>query len=136
MLPQLFVRNGIGACANFTDKIVSYCDTGDVYCNSGNNSKVHGLYLVKYPVQMEKFVLDGYDKATGNSTGGSNTTTTTTTAGPATTAGATSSGSGSATSGASATPTTAGNKNAAAGMSTGLKYAVPAALVAAAQMLL
>lgn len=108
-----------------------------MYCNSGNNSKVHGLYLVKYPQQMETFVLDGYEKATGNSTGGSNTTTTT--ASPTTTAGATSSTSGSggsATSGASATPTTAGNKNAAAGLSTGLKYAVPAALLAAAQMLL
>lgn len=108
---------------------MSYCDTGDVYCSSGNNSKVHGLYLVNYPEQMKKFVIDNYDQATG-STGGSNKTTTT--AGPTTTAGSKTS----PTSGASATATSGDNKSGAAGVSTSLMYAVPAALVAAAQMFL
>ncbi|TQV93802.1 acetylxylan esterase precursor [Cordyceps javanica] len=130
----LFVRNGIGACANFTNKIVSYCDTGDIYCSGGNNRSVHGLYLVNYPKEMIKFVIDGYNKATGNSiSDGGNSTTATT--------GPTSSSSGgggsntSPTSSSSPTATTA-KPNGAAGLSTGLMYAVPAALAAAAQMLL
>ncbi|KAM3441660.1 hypothetical protein MY4824_001438 [Beauveria thailandica] len=135
----LFVRNGIGACANFTNKIVSYCDTGDIYCSAGKNKSVHGLYLVNYPKQMMNFVIDGYNKAKGNSTGGSGKNTTATTM-TTITASPTSSGSGnsntSPTSGTSPTPSAGGQQNAAAGVSTGLMYAVPAALVAAAQMLL
>ncbi|ATY65665.1 acetylxylan esterase precursor [Cordyceps militaris] len=130
----LFVRNGIGACANFTNKIVSYCDAGDVYCSGGNNRSVHGLYLVNYPKQMMQFVIDGYNNATGSSVGGGNSTTTAT---ATTTAGPTSSGSRtSPTSSTSASATATNNKSGAAGMSTSLMYVVPAALVAAAQMLL
>lgn len=126
----LFVRNGLGACADFKDKIVSFCDTGDRYCAAGNNASVHGLYLVNYPEEMKKFVVDKYNAAgSSNSTGGNtgNNNATTTTTGP--------SSSGSPTS--SSKPTSTGdNKGAAAGLSAGLMYAVPVALAAAAQMLL
>ncbi|KAJ6790063.1 hypothetical protein PWT90_03974 [Aphanocladium album] len=130
----LFVRNGIGACADFKDKIVSYCDTGDVYCASGNNRSVHGLYLVNYPEQMMNFVVDKYNAA-GSSNSSSTNTTTTSTGGPTSTAGPTSSGSNT-TPTSSSTPTPTSGKNAAAGLSAGLMYAVPVALAAAAQMLL
>ncbi|KAJ3495494.1 hypothetical protein NLG97_g3347 [Lecanicillium saksenae] len=88
----LFARNGIGACKDFTDKIVSYCDKGDTYCDKGQDRSVHGLYLVNYPEQMKKFVVDKYNAAAGSSNSSSSNTTTTSTAGPSSTAGASSSG--------------------------------------------
>lgn len=130
-MSQLFVRNGLGACANFTSKIVSYCDTGDVYCSSGANRTVHGLYLVKYPEELKQFVIDHYNKDTSsasgtNSTGGNSTTTS---ASPTASSTSTSKPSSSA----SATP----KPNAAAEFSaSGLMVALPVAMVAAAQMLL
>ncbi|OAA54666.1 acetylxylan esterase precursor [Cordyceps fumosorosea ARSEF 2679] len=132
----LFVRNGIGACANFTNKIVSFCDTGDVYCSSGQNRSVHGLYLVNYPKEMINFVVSGYNKATGSNVGGGNSTVTTASPTASSSASVSGGSSSQASPTSSTSPTATNNKNAAAGLSTGLMYAVPVALGVAAQMLL
>lgn len=89
---------------------------------------MHGLYLVNYPKQMLDFVVSRYEKSggDGNSTTGSNATSTT----------AAPSNSGSATGNPSSSPSATDKPNGAAGVSAGLMVAVPAAMVAAAQLFL
>lgn len=83
----------VEVCTRYADRLVSYCDTGDVYCDAGKDKKVHGTYVQKYGDDMVKYIVDKYNAATKS--GGRNSTATA--SGGATTAAPTASGSGSAT---------------------------------------
>ncbi|KAF4585376.1 carbohydrate esterase family 5 protein [Ophiocordyceps camponoti-floridani] len=64
------IRNGIfnrtsssvQDCKAFSDRIVSYCDVGDIYCDVGDNKMVHGLYVSRYGAEVQHFVVDRYSK--------------------------------------------------------------------------
>ncbi|PFH57360.1 hypothetical protein XA68_15164 [Ophiocordyceps unilateralis] len=66
------VRNGIfnrtsssvQACNAFADRIVSYCDEGDYYCDRGRKRTVHSLYMSRYGAEVRRFVVDRFKNAT------------------------------------------------------------------------
>jgi acetylxylan esterase len=100
-----------------TDKIQSYCDANDTYCDSGNSSIVHDSYVNEYGSQAASYCakkLSGMGVSTGNSTGngtstgGSNSSATYTASSPTATGGSGGSGSGSGSGGASATGSSSG----------------------------
>ncbi|PON25811.1 hypothetical protein TGAM01_v205248 [Trichoderma gamsii] len=92
----------LDVCKSYASRIISYCDTGDVYCDSGNNVTVHHLYIDRYGSEIVDFVVSQYQKAAGSSNSSS-----TTTAPPATSATATptSGGSGGGSNSTSSSPT-------------------------------
>jgi hypothetical protein len=104
-LHQLFNRTdaSLDVCKSYASRIISYCDTGDIYCDSGSNGTVHHLYIDRYGNQIVDFVVSQYQKAAGSSSNSSSTTT----APPATSATATptSGGSGGRTNSTSSSPT-------------------------------
>lgn len=67
---QVFSRRNISACEDLSDRLVSYCDTGDIFCDSGNDVRIHGAYIDTYGDQVAKFVVDRYDNATDSDSGG------------------------------------------------------------------
>ncbi|PWI69535.1 hypothetical protein PCL_01182 [Purpureocillium lilacinum] len=112
----LFERSNssVDTCKQYSDRLVSYCDTGDVYCDVGKDKKVHGGYVEKYGDDVIKYVVDKYHAAIM----GTNSTTTTATSSATGTATVAPTGSGSATAtttgGASATGTGTGTGTGAA----------------------
>ncbi|KAL7937310.1 carbohydrate esterase family 5 protein [Trichoderma chlorosporum] len=67
----------VDVCKKYASNIVSYCDTGDIYCDSGSNVTVHHLYIDRYGDQMVDFVVSQYQKSVAtSSSSGSNTTAT------------------------------------------------------------
>lgn len=80
--------------------IAGWCDSGDVYCDEGNNTKVHGTYLANYTDVAVNFIIGKFNAskedggaggnetatATGSPTA-SSTATTSTTGTPSTTSG-------------------------------------------------
>lgn len=60
----IFQRLNITACENYSF-MKSYCDTGDVFCDSGSNSAVHGSYVQHYGTEVVSNVLKAWNKATG-----------------------------------------------------------------------
>ncbi|KAG5979813.1 hypothetical protein E4U55_004731 [Claviceps digitariae] len=60
----LFPRKNIDSCLRYADMIASWCDTGDIFCASGDSSAVHGQYFRKYGTDIVKFIVN---KATGRS---------------------------------------------------------------------
>ncbi|PHH72287.1 hypothetical protein CDD80_4638 [Ophiocordyceps camponoti-rufipedis] len=104
------IRNGIfnrtsssvQECKAFSDRIVSYCDVGDIYCDVGDVKTVHGLYVSRYGAEVQHFVVDRYNKdaaMTRNATEPSSTAPSSSTASP----------SGTATSSSTASPSSAAN---------------------------
>ncbi|KAJ0287285.1 hypothetical protein COL940_002493 [Colletotrichum noveboracense] len=71
----------------YASKIASWCDTGDVYCDIGNNTKVHGSYFANYTDDAVEFVVAQFNASKTNSTSPSATPTPSTV--PASGAGAT-----------------------------------------------
>ncbi|CAD6449436.1 dd70816e-6f43-4ec8-bd81-e9146605face [Sclerotinia trifoliorum] len=67
----LFPRKNIASCP--AEKSISYCDTGDTFCDSGMSVQVHLSYVTRYGTAAAKFITD---KVSSQST----TTTSTTTA--------------------------------------------------------
>lgn len=51
-----FPRRNSGACAPVADKMVSYCDANDEYCNSGTSIVIHASYLTRYTSDAYDFV--------------------------------------------------------------------------------
>lgn len=56
-------RNGLfarpaGTLEPQAAKIVSFCDTGDVFCASGTSTIIHLSYVNKYKADASNFVLD------------------------------------------------------------------------------
>ncbi|KAJ6445440.1 carbohydrate esterase family 5 protein [Purpureocillium lavendulum] len=132
----LFERSNasVTTCKQYSDRLVSYCDTGDVYCDGGSNKKVHGGYVGKYGDEVVKYVVDKYNAATGggNSTSSATGTATATTAAPTGSGSATATGSGGASATGSGTPTPT-HTGAAAGLSVGAgAYVAPLVVMGAA----
>ncbi|KAA8571915.1 hypothetical protein EYC84_001864 [Monilinia fructicola] len=59
----MFPRKNSANCP--ADKTVSYCDTGDTFCDSGMSTAVHLGYVTKYGTAAAKFITD---KVSGSST--------------------------------------------------------------------
>lgn len=74
---QIFNRTdaSLSVCKSYASRIVSYCDTGDVYCDSGSNATVHHLYIDRYGSDIVDFVVSQYQKSAGSSSNSSSTTT-------------------------------------------------------------
>ncbi|TWU71995.1 hypothetical protein ED733_003056 [Metarhizium rileyi] len=135
----LFPRKNSGDCEKYASKIASWCDTGDTYCDLGNDKAVHGNYLSKYGKDIVQFIFEKYNgKSRGNSTSISSPTGTAVPTGVNSTA-TTAKPTGSptlSTSGAVNSTTT--SLAAAAGLemaSKGLYVALPLALMAILQTL-
>ncbi|KAG7108902.1 Acetylxylan esterase 2 like protein [Verticillium longisporum] len=60
-LHQLFGRDDTAACEPYAPKIASWCDTGDVYCDRGNNTEIHGGYFALYDDDAVDFVVDRWN---------------------------------------------------------------------------
>lgn len=76
---KIFARNNVTACEPFTSKMRSWCDANDLYCDSGNSSRVHGSYFnnTAYLADASSFVISQFnqvdsgarnDNSTSNST--------------------------------------------------------------------
>ncbi|KAK3389775.1 cutinase-domain-containing protein [Podospora didyma] len=66
----IFPRLNITACEPYSDQIRGYCDTGDVYCDRGNNSATHGSYFKNYTKEATEWIVAKYTAslAAGNVT--------------------------------------------------------------------
>lgn len=79
---QLFARQDIAACAPYASKMMSWCNTGDVYCDKGDVRAVHSSYFRLYTEDVTNFVVSMYEKSggstapSGSATGGSPSATT------------------------------------------------------------
>lgn len=84
---QIFPRLNLTACEPYTDRIRSWCDTGDVYCDRGNNTRIHGSYFTNYTDVAVDFIVGKYKvslaETTGTGTGTTPTPTPTPTPGAA-----------------------------------------------------
>ncbi|RFU74012.1 carbohydrate esterase family 5 [Trichoderma arundinaceum] len=135
--------SSLATCKSYASRIISYCDTGDIYCDSGSNATVHHLYIQRYGNEIVDFVVDQFEKAT--STGSSSSTTASPTASPTpSSTGGSGSGSGSGSnstsptktgSAPSTTPTSGANALAPAASSLIFGAGLLAALTAMSQML-
>ncbi|KAF5249098.1 hypothetical protein FANTH_5574 [Fusarium anthophilum] len=111
---------------NYNDIFRSYCDTGDVYCDVGNNTETHGSYFEKYGKEVVDFVVERYEKALKEESTSTQTSTATATA---KTSGSATASDASATASDAPSATTAAPGNAAAGLVPGLVLAmIPLAL--------
>ncbi|KAJ4322375.1 hypothetical protein N0V84_004846 [Fusarium piperis] len=126
----VFPRTNITLCDEQytrTGIIRSYCDTGDTYCDRGQDEDVHGEYVSKYGDEVVEFVVDQYEKAVREGTTSTSSATATGTATETTgTATGTETGSASAaseTESAAASTPTAAPGNGAAGLAPGLVLA-------------
>ncbi|QSZ33587.1 hypothetical protein DSL72_005155 [Monilinia vaccinii-corymbosi] len=59
----MFPRKNVANCP--AAKMISYCDTGDTFCDSGASVAVHMSYVTKYGTAAAKFITD---KVSGSST--------------------------------------------------------------------
>ncbi|TFB05138.1 hypothetical protein CCMA1212_003151 [Trichoderma ghanense] len=134
----LFNRSSssIEVCKSYASRIISYCDTGDIYCDAGTNSTVHHMYIQRYGDEIVDFVVSQFEKST--SSGSSSGTNATTTTAPAPTVSPTSGGGGNSTvptrTGSPTTSPTQGS-GASALTSSLMLGGLLAALTAASQML-
>lgn len=71
---QLFKRNDTSICEGYADLLRSYCDTGDVYCDLGEDRAVHRGYVEKYGDEVVKFVVKQFEDAKDNESSSSSTT--------------------------------------------------------------
>lgn len=73
----IFPRDDVDACEDLGDRIVSYCDTGDVYCDNGEEKDrdVHGEYIERYGDEVVDYIVKRYESDTGETVGGGSSTT-------------------------------------------------------------
>jgi hypothetical protein len=68
---QIFDREGIAACEALGSALVSYCDAGDIYCDSSHDNRrdlsVHGEYFEKYHDEVLDFITSRYEGDSGSS---------------------------------------------------------------------
>ncbi|KAH6880091.1 Alpha/Beta hydrolase protein [Thelonectria olida] len=58
----IFARNNVTFCEeHYGDLMRSFCDTGDRYCDEGDDSTVHGSYFQKYGKTVVDFVVQQYE---------------------------------------------------------------------------
>lgn len=82
------------SCRPLADRIASWCDTGDVYCDNGQDSTVHGGYFGNYTTETVNWIVEKYDAAlaTDEKNGGSESGNSTSTVPPAPSSTSTSTG--------------------------------------------
>lgn len=56
----IFVRRNPEDCEPYVSKMRSWCDTGDIYCDSGDDEEVHVSYVEKYADDATEFVVSMY----------------------------------------------------------------------------
>lgn len=61
---KLVPRDGSDSCQRHDDRLISYCDTGDLYCDSGNDPDVHITYVTTYASEMVRYVVDRFHNET------------------------------------------------------------------------
>ncbi|KAK2613194.1 hypothetical protein N8I77_000121 [Diaporthe amygdali] len=88
----IFARNNVTACEPYTNKMRSWCDANDLYCDSGNSSRVHGSYFnnTAYLADASSFIVSQFnqvDAGAKNDNSSSNSTDTSTSSGDSFTAG-------------------------------------------------
>ncbi|KAK1826007.1 Alpha/Beta hydrolase protein [Podospora conica] len=57
----LFPRQDIAACDPYTPVIREWCDTGDEFCDRGNNTKTHAGYFGRYMGAAAEFIVERYN---------------------------------------------------------------------------
>lgn len=58
---QFFPRLDNAACAPVADLMISYCDSGDYFCDNGTSSNalaIHEGYVNEYKDQAAQYVID------------------------------------------------------------------------------
>ncbi|PWI71635.1 carbohydrate esterase family 5 protein [Purpureocillium lilacinum] len=63
----------IETCERYSSRLISYCDTGDTFCDSGDIPSVHTSYIKLYGDKVIKYVVDRYNSASNNNTSQSST---------------------------------------------------------------
>lgn len=100
-VPQIFQRANTTACEPYSPVIKEWCDKGDIYCDAGNVTGVHGTYFANYTDDATNWIVSKWNESlAATNTSGS----------PTSTASPTSSGTSAPSSSSSAPATT---KNAA-----------------------
>ncbi|KAJ5500570.1 hypothetical protein N7453_009621 [Penicillium expansum] len=67
------VHNGVSprtnntVCREYSDRMASWCDKGDEFCDAGNVDAVHGLYIQKYNSTMIQYVVQRWQNSTVSS---------------------------------------------------------------------
>ncbi|PHH91388.1 hypothetical protein CDD83_643 [Cordyceps sp. RAO-2017] len=84
----------VRTCEAYADRMVSYCDTGDIYCDSGEDNKVHGLYVPRYGDEVVKYVVGRYHDSVKGEGGGRNSSASSTATAAPTSSSATASATG------------------------------------------
>jgi hypothetical protein len=74
-------------CKQYSDRMASWCDKGDKFCDAGQVDAIHGLYLSRYNTTMVQYVVERWQNstessATATSIGITNVSTGTRTASP------------------------------------------------------
>lgn len=80
----IFQRNNTAACEPYNPNIRAWCDTGDIYCDKGNNRTIHGTYFSydHYVSQAAEFIVGRYNESLANSSSGAPTASGTATVSP------------------------------------------------------
>lgn len=60
---QIFQRANTTACEPYTPNIRGWCDTGDIYCDHGNVTGVHGSYFNNYTTTAAEFIVRRFNES-------------------------------------------------------------------------
>ncbi|KAK3949868.1 cutinase-domain-containing protein [Pseudoneurospora amorphoporcata] len=73
----IFPRENMTSCRPLASRIASWCDTGDIYCDAGADSTVHGGYFGNYTMETVNWIVEKYKAsiAAGGSDSGNSTST-------------------------------------------------------------
>lgn len=74
--PQFMFRDSNGACEALGDRIVSFCDEGDPFCDvrSDLDLDVHITYMERYEDEVVDWIVERYENGSGSFPGGDNAT--------------------------------------------------------------
>ncbi|KAI9158885.1 Acetylxylan esterase [Paramyrothecium foliicola] len=61
--PGIFVRENNTICEGYGDRVVLYCDTGDTWCDMGDDRDVHGHYIEEYGEQIVDYIVNQFEQA-------------------------------------------------------------------------
>ncbi|CAN8101533.1 unnamed protein product [Discula destructiva] len=67
----IFPRGNTNACNDIAKRMVSYCNAGDTFCDSGNNLTVHLSYVEDNGTAAMEFIVTQAKSNAGGSAGGS-----------------------------------------------------------------